>query len=124
MTTIDDNTLMRVVALTAAPEFVDVYGNITGTIGDTYNPAFIGERGFMLNADAAPLDAGVEITGDQLVICFNHTPLEIDEASRLASPIAAPAVAVKERKKRIAKGPKVEGDVLTPVPVPAASFED
>ena len=124
MTTIDDNTLMRVVALTAAPEFVDYYGSITGIIGNTYNPTFVGERGFMLNVDAAPLDLGVELTGDQLAICFYHTPQEIDEAFQLATPIAASAAAVEERKKLIAEGPAVEGDTLTPPPSPVASFED
>ncbi len=131
MTTIDDNTLMRVVALTAAPAFVDIYGSITGTIGNTYNPTFIGERGFMLHADAAPLDIGVELTGDQLAICWNWTPYEIDEASRVATPIAAPTAVVQERKKRIAKGPKVTGDTVAKPPSAAslppsaaALFED
>ena len=113
MTTIDDNTLMRVVAYTAIPEFVDYYGSITGTIGDTYNPTFVGERGFMLNVDAAPLDIGVEITGDQLAICFNHTPREIEEGILSATPIAASAEAVQARMEAIASAPPPGEDVLT-----------
>ncbi len=82
-TVIDDDTLMRVVALSADPDFIDIYGSITGTRDSTYKPTFLGERGFMLNADAAPLDMGVELTGDKLAICFNWTPYQIDQAMEL-----------------------------------------
>lgn len=102
MTTIDDTTLMRVVALTALPNFIDIYGTITGTRNAVYNPTFVGERGFMLHVDAAPLDIGVPTTGDQLAECFFHTPEEIDIAMAAATPIVTGAVA---HQKPVPNGP-------------------
>ena len=102
-TVIDDTTLMRVVALTALPEFIDIYGNITGTRNAVYNPTFVGERGFMMHVTAAPLDIGVVTTGDQLAICFNHTPLAIDTAIAAATPIVV--VFGGRKQKPVPAGP-------------------
>lgn len=93
-TVLGDDTVVRVVALTAVPLFVDVYGSVTGTIGGTYNPSFVGERGFMAYVDALPLDLPTAdnalATGD-LVICFNWTPLDIATAESSATPFIAAA---------------------------------
>lgn len=116
-TVIDDNTLMRVVALTAAPDFVDVYGSVTGTHNATYKPTFVGERGFMLHSAAAPLDIGVETTGDQLGICFNWTPHEIDQAASAATVFAAGVMGkVKARQEAFPPPP--------PAPSPPSMLSD
>lgn len=86
-------TLVRVRALTGDPDFLAVESAQTGRVpGSTYKPTFLGEFGWMLYADAQPLDIGVPATGDKLGICWDHTPVEIDAAMQLSIwPAAAPA---------------------------------
>lgn len=68
---IDDSTLVRVVALDTSPSFRDIMGEITGTINDVYRPSRCGEYGYMLYADAQPLE------GTSVEVCYNATPYEI-----------------------------------------------
>lgn len=110
-TVIDDNTLVQCVALTAAPEFIDLTGQITGTRNAVYNPTFVGQRGHMLNVTAAPLDLGVPTTGDQLAICFNHRMRTIDTAIRGATPIAT---VLQDRAREQAIKAKAGGDTSAP----------
>lgn len=87
--TVDDTTLVKCVAMTADPAFIDITGIKTGSTTGTYNPTFTGERGWMHNVDAEPLDLGVELTGDKLAICYKHTVVEIENAMLIAAPIGA-----------------------------------
>lgn len=83
MTVIDDSTLVNVVALTLLPDFIDIYGAY-GPRGDTYNPPFVGHRGWMLYGDASLLE------DTDLKVCFDNTPYDIDLALDLAAaPVAA-----------------------------------
>ncbi len=80
-------TIVRVRALTAAPDFLAIHSAQSGrTPGSTYKPTSLGEFGWMAYADAQPLDIGVVTTGDQLGICWEHRPVDIDDAISLATP--------------------------------------
>jgi hypothetical protein len=89
-TEIDDDTLMRCVAITALPDFIDLNGDITGTRNATYNPTFVGERGFMMYGTAKPMDLPSDDlplgTGD-LAVCYLHTMYGIDQELAGATPI-------------------------------------
>lgn len=61
--------LCRVVATTLLPDFLDYYG----IHGGPYNPAEVGEVGFMTYAIAITAEG----TGD-VAICWDNTPLEIE----------------------------------------------
>lgn len=123
--TVGEDELIKCVAMTATPEYIDLTGQITGVRNSVYNPTFVGERGWMLYSTAKPLDLPTSPSaglGD-LATCYFNTVYDIDAAMAAATPIVAGAQQVESRKRKI-KQAEAAMEVTAPTPPPASPQPD